>query len=248
VRNRRFLAIALIGDHDPEVTAHRAVPKALSLAAEAAGLDVRPNWIHTTAVPDPIGDHFSAYDAVWCVPASPYASFGGALRAIRYARESGTPFFGTCGGFQHAVIEYARNLLGSADAGHAEIHPDAANPVITPLSCALVECSGSIRLVAGSRAAALYGDRELREQYHCSYGLNPKYETAMERSGLRISGRDPAGEARIVELEGHPFYLATLFQPERAALRGECHPLVGALVAEAARFAERRRVIIGAPS
>ena len=230
--------IGLIGDHDPAVTAHRAIPRALALAGSA--LDVHWTWLHTTTIPDSPGDLLSTYHGVWCVPASPYADTEGALRAIRYARESGTPFLGTCGGFQHAVLEFVHNVVGRRDAAHAETSPSAADLVVTPLSCALVERSGPIRMLAGSRAAALCGTDEIQEEYHCSYGLNPAYEAALERHGVRVTGRDPAGEARVIELEGHPFYLATLFQPERAALRGPCHPLVAAFVGAAALAATRQ--------
>jgi len=232
--------IGLIGDYDPSVTAHQAIPRALALAAAAAGLDLRPAWLHTTTIPDPPGDLLSIYHGLWCVPASPYADTEAALRAIRHARETGTPFLGTCGGFQHAVLEHARHVLGLAAADHAETNPSAAELVVTPLTCALVEQTGTIRLLAGSRAAACCDTREIREEYHCSYGLNPSYEAALEGGGLRVTGRDPAGEARVVELEGHPFYVATLFQPERAALRGDRHPLVAAFVAAAASRAAAR--------
>ncbi|MGH7498476.1 MAG: CTP synthase C-terminal region-related (seleno)protein [Gemmatimonadales bacterium] len=230
------VGIALIGDHDPAVTAHRAIPPALAAASHTAGIDVRPTWIHTASIPDPIDDFLAPYNAIWCIPATPYASMTGALRAIRYARESGTPFLGTCGGFQHAVIEYARNALGLSGAGHAETDPGAADPIVTPLSCTLVERAGTIELLAGSQARALCGTAELREEFHCCYGLNAAYEDRLERQGLRITGRDPAGEARVVELAEHPFFLATLFQPERAGLRGESHPLIAAFVAAAASF------------
>jgi CTP synthase (UTP-ammonia lyase) len=218
--------VALIGDHDPTVTAHRAIPIALSLAADAIGLEVEPTWVHTSTIPDPADEFLSAYHGVWCVPASPYSNTDGALRAIRYTRETGTPFLGTCGGFQHAALEYARHVLGWNAADHAELDPSTTLAIVTPLSCALVERTGAIRLLAGSRTATLCGMLELQEEYHCSYGLNPAYEAELERSGLRVTGRDPVGEARVVELDGHPFYLATLFQPERAGLRGECHPIV----------------------
>jgi len=79
-------------------------------------------------------------------PASPYTSMEGALDAIRYARESRRPFLGTCGGFQHAVIEYARNVCGLRDASHAETHPTAPILVVSPLSCPLVEQSEEIVL------------------------------------------------------------------------------------------------------
>jgi Glutamine amidotransferase class-I len=77
----------------------------------------------------------------------------GALLAIRYAREHRVPFLGTCGGFQHAVLEYARDVLGWADAEHAETAPGASRAVISPLACALVEALGTIRLVPGTRIA-----------------------------------------------------------------------------------------------
>jgi CTP synthase (UTP-ammonia lyase) len=225
--------IALIGDHDPAVTAHRAIPLALELAARATGLDVQPSWVHTSTITDPPADLLASYHGIWCVPASPYSNTAGALAAIRHARENGVPYFGTCGGFQHAALEYARHVLGWSTADHAEIDPSTALAIVTPLSCALVERAGTIRLLAGSRAAALCGTLELHEQYHCSYGLNPTYEAELEGRGLRVTGRDPAGEARVVELDSHPFYLATLFQPERAGLRGECHPLIAGFVTAA---------------
>lgn len=76
------------------------------------------------------------YDAFWCAPGSPYRSLTGALDAIRFAREERVPFIGTCGGFQHAVIEYARNVLGFADARHAEYDPYASSDLfISALSC-----------------------------------------------------------------------------------------------------------------
>lgn len=100
------LRVALVGDYDPAVIAHQAISRALALAAEACGRPVQPQWLPTESISrDADLDDF---DAIWCVPASPYRSMDGALRAIRYARERGVPFLGTCGGFQHAVLEYAR--------------------------------------------------------------------------------------------------------------------------------------------
>ena len=164
---------------------------------------------------------------------SPYASMDGALNAIRYARERNVPFLGTCGGFQHALIEYARNVLGLRDADHAESNPETAMPLMVALQCALVEATGTVVLKEGSRVAGLYGQREVVEAYHCSFGLNPHYESLLADSELRIVGRDTNGEVRIVEHDRHPFYLATLFQPERSAFRGQVHPLIRAYVAAA---------------
>jgi CTP synthase (UTP-ammonia lyase) len=227
--------IALVGDFDPAVTAHRAIPLALQISAGRLGVEVDPTWVHTATIgPNPAGQ-FAGYAGVWCVPASPYASTDGALSAIRFAREAPRPFLGTCGGFQHAVLEYVRNVLGHTAADHTETAPDAVMPVISRLTCSLVEQTGEIVLREGSRLRAIYGTPRADEQYHCNYGLNPEYANLLAGpSGLCAAASDPAGEVRAVELVGHPFFIATLFQPERSGLRGTEHPLVTAFVAGAA--------------
>lgn len=222
------LHIGLIGDFDPGVTAHRAIPLALRQAGDHLGQPLQWHWLATDAIPD--ADNLARFDALWCVPASPYRDMDGALRAIRFARERGVPFLGTCGGFQHAVIEYARNGLGWADAEHAETAPGAERAVIHPLACSLVEVDAEIRLKPGSRIAAAYGRTQASEGYHCRYGLNPAFAAELMRGPLRATAHDARGEVRAVELDGHPFFVATLFQPERSALRGEVPPLVRSFI------------------
>lgn len=222
------IRIGLIGDYDAAVPAHQAIPRALALTGNAGAARVDYEWVPTEEIGDE--SRVSGFDGLWCVPASPYRSMDGALQAIRFAREQGRPFLGTCGGFQHAIIEYARNVLGWADAEHAETAPNAARPVITPLSCALVEKTDTIRFPKGSILATAYGCLEATEGYHCSYGINPAFLSAIVSGPLRASAEDRAGEVRAVELEGHPFFVATLFQPERAALHGKTPPLVAAFV------------------
>lgn len=226
--------IGLIGDYDPAVTAHGAIPRALELAGSALGTEVAASWFGTETLDGNAGSRLAGCDGLWCVPASPYRSEAGALSAIRYAREARRPFLGTCGGFQHALLEYARNALGVRGASHAETAPDAEDLVITPLSCELVERSGAVRFEPGSRIAALHGASEVNETYHCRYGLAPAYEARLAGGPFRVLGRDDAGEVRAMELTDHPFFVLTLYQPERAALQGRAHPLINAFV-EAAR-------------
>lgn len=222
------IRIALIGDYDPQVTAHQAIPVALGMAAEHTGLDVQFQWLATDRIDNdtPLAD----FDGFWCVPASPYRNEAGALRAIRFAREQQRPFLGTCGGFQHAVLEYARNVLGWGDAEHGETSPDATRTLLTPLSCSLVEAVDSIHLVEGSLIAKAYEHSEIREGYRCRYGVNPDFERDLLSQELFAAGHDSTGDLRAVELRGHPFFVATLFQPERAALKGLLPPLVSALI------------------
>src|SRR4051794_1443759 len=100
---KQTVRIALIGDFSATVRAHKAIPVALELAAKVTGCVVIPNWIHTASLEEKVNDQLASYDGIWCVPASPYANFEGALRAISCARQQLRPFLGTCGGFQHAV-------------------------------------------------------------------------------------------------------------------------------------------------
>jgi len=220
------LQVGLIGDRNDEVVAHRAIPLALGMAAEACGVAIEPVWVPTGQVGD--GAALGEFDGLWCVPASPYRSMGGALTAIRVARERHLPFLGTCGGFQHAVLEYARNVLGWADAEHAETAPDSARAVIVPLLCSLVEVTDAVHLVAGSRLAEAYGETGIVEGYHCRYGLGSGFREALTAGPLRVSAVDDAGDVRGIELDGHPFFVATLFQHERGALQGRLPPAVRA--------------------
>lgn len=224
----RRLRAGLIGDRDDAVLAHRAIPLALELAADACGAVVEPVWLPTDQVGD--GADLAEFDGLWCVPASPYRDMDGALRAIRVARERGIPFLGTCGGFQHAVIEYARDVLGWADAEHAETAPEASRQVIVPLLCSLVEVSDAVRLAEGSRLARAYGTLAIVEGYHCRYGLAPGFRSVLADGPLRIAAQDEAGDVRGVELDGHPFFVATLFQHERGVLQGRLPPPVRAFV------------------
>ncbi|BCG25840.1 hypothetical protein TUM18999_40310 [Pseudomonas tohonis] len=221
------IRLALIGDQDLSITAHQAIPEALSLAASLLDIGLDHAWLATDRVE---ANALARFDGIWCVPGSPYRDTEGALRAIEHARGHGVPFLGTCGGFQHALLEYARNVLGWADAEHGETAPDAGRQVIAPLACSLVEAIDAVHLAAGSRIARAYGAPLAFEGYRCRYGLNPQFEAALLGGPLRVGARDASGEVRAVELEGHPFFVATLFQPERAALAGRLPPLVAAFV------------------
>lgn len=226
---------ALIGDYNPEVTAHQAIPKALETAGDAVGTEISYQWIDTTDLTGDVAGMLKDFDGIWVVPASPYENMNGAIEAIRYARENDTPFFGSCGGYQHAVLEFARNALGIAGADNAEVTPHTEFPLISPLMCALVEADGEINLAEGSQAKALHGRAVITEQYRCSYGFNAAYLHLFENTDLQITGHDQDNDPRIIELKGHRFFVGTAYQPERSALRGESHPLITAYVAAAAK-------------
>jgi CTP synthase (UTP-ammonia lyase) len=254
-----MIRLAIIGDFDRGVTAHEGIDASLARIQQTSWPDLSWEWWHTSLLPDcaqHITEVIGVPDGVWCTPASPYAKTEGALAAIRYARETETPFLGTCGGLQHAVLEFVRNVLGDVDAKHAEMDPNAELLAITPLTCELVEVSGPIEGVQGTRFGAMYSGGGEREEYHCRFGINPDYMERLEARGLRCAARDENGEVRALEHMKHPFFVATLFQPERRALRAnvgvmaegqmpgdavEVHPLVTQFV-EAASARRMRRV------
>ncbi|SQA60427.1 CTP synthase [Yokenella regensburgei] len=227
VTPKSALRIALVGDYNAEVLAHQAIPLAIDDAAAVLGFDADYDWLMTQEIQSE--DNLVGYDAIWLVPASPYQSVEGALTAIRYARENAIPFLGTCGGFQHAIIEYARNVMGWEDAAHAETDHEG-RMVIAPLTCSLVETSDTIELRANTLIHRSYGRDSIQEGYHCNYGISPLFAAELDNQPLRVTGWDEEGEIRAVELMTHPFFVATLFQHERNALAGRPAPLVQAFL------------------
>lgn len=229
---RTSLNIAIVGDFDPAFPPHPATDTALRHGAAALDFDIRVEWLPTDRIAD-AASMLAGHDAVVVAPGSPYRSMGGALSAIQYARTCGLPLLGTCGGFQHVVLEYARSVMGLTDVSHAEYDPYASLLFVTPLSCSLVGQAMSVTLDSASRVAALYGGNSATEQYYCNFGLNPDYGAALDAAGLRIVGRDSAGEARVVELPTHAFFVATLFVPQLSSRPDRAHPLILGLLSAA---------------
>ncbi|MEN0584413.1 MULTISPECIES: CTP synthase [unclassified Kosakonia] len=224
---KKTLRIALVGDYSHDVVAHQAIPLAIDDAAAVLEITADYDWLPTSEINS--DEDLVGYDAIWVVPGSPYKNANGAFIAIKYARENAVPFLGTCGGFQHAVIEYARNVLGWADAAHAETE-NVGRMVITPLTCALVDQNGAIELRPNTLIARAYGRELIEEAYRCSFGVAEEFARELESGDLRVTGWDEDGEIRAVELMTHPFFVATLFQHERAALAGRPVPLVQAML------------------
>lgn len=219
--------VGLIGEFNDQQRAHLAIPQALSAASGGA---VEGVWVASDTVGN--GEPLAEFAGLWSVPGMPYRSAEGVLQAIRHARVTRTPFLGTSAGFQYALIEYARNVLGLAAADHQKSNPKADMPLISPLGCALLGVKARVRLSPGSILRKAYGKPETVEEYRCSFGLNGRYRRLLEGQHLMVTAVDDQDEIRAVELDGHPFFVATLFQPELGA---EPNPLVQAFTAACAR-------------
>lgn len=230
LKNSRAARICLIGDFSDEVLAHRAINLSFTIAQTKYKDKFTHHWVQTRDIGNDISSQFSEYDAIWCVPASPYENMLGVLNVLHYVRTNKVPFLGTCGGYQHAFIEYARNVLSLIDADHAEVHPDAVIQIVTPLSCALVEASEVLSILKGTHLRGMYGIDQVEEQYHCSFGFNEDYVEYFKSDSFKFSAINSDGKVRAFELSDHPFFVGTSYQPERAAFHGDLHPIVDSFV------------------
>ena len=220
-----MIRVGVMGERDGSFPPHTALEAAVAHSASQLGLAVELDWLATPQIATDPPAVLAGCSGLWAAPGS-VASLEGALAGIRFARETRTPFIGTCGGFQHAVLEFARNVLKVADAAHEAYQPAAARLFVTALACSIKGQAMPVRILPGTRAYAAYGCGEAIEEYYCSHGINPQYQALLQERGLQVSGRDEAGEPRLLEITGHPFYLAALFVPQTRSTKKAPHPLI----------------------
>ncbi len=221
-------SIALLGEYTATFPPHTATNAAIEHSRNLLGVDINAKWISTADIDQKLFEHYSG---IWVAPGSPYKNMEKTLWAIRYARDNKIPCFGTCGGFQHMVIEYARNVLGFKDAQHAGYDPSTSSLFISQLACSLAGRQMQLNFVPGSQVAAIYGDLSAKEHYYCNFGVNPDCIDALKQGPLTISGSDAKGEIRVIEHPDHPFFVSTLFVPQARSTPEKPHPLVMAFLA-----------------
>jgi CTP synthase (UTP-ammonia lyase) len=216
--------VVILGEYNPDSETHLSTNSAIDHSLRALNAELTVNWISTARINE--SDLLQSH-GLWIAPGSPYADFARTLQAIRLARENHLPCLGTCGGFQHMILEFARHVLGFADAHHVEYHPGPAHLFISALSCSVLGKELLVKLQPASIARNLYGKDEAVERYYCAFGVNPEYANILaDRSDLVISGQDLNGEIRIIEIPHHSFFLGTLFVPQNQSSESRPHPLV----------------------
>jgi len=229
--------IALVGKYALE-DAYMSIHEALKHAGLERGVDVNVLWVDSEKMNDDHRERLEAADGV-VVPGG-FGSRGteGKIRAIQHAREHDVPFLGLCLGFQLAVVEYARNVLGWEGAHSAEIDDETPYPVIDllPEQYDLEDLGGTMRLGAheteiepGSLAHELYGDTSCTERHRHRYEVNPEYIDDLTENGLTFSG-EAGNRMEILEYDDHPFFFGTQFHPEfRSRPTRASPPFVGLL-------------------
>jgi CTP synthase (UTP-ammonia lyase) len=218
--------LVLVGDRSSAVEAHNRIPALLDALAAGVAEPIEPYWLPSDVIESEAD--VADFDGIWVVPGSPYANTDGVLAAVRAARIRDIPLLGTCGGFQHLLLEFARTVCGLTTVAHAEIDPDAPELLLVALECKLFGEEATVVIAEGTTAARAMGAGPTTERYFCQFGLNVSYEETLLANGLVISGRDDDGQPRVAELSEHPFFVGTLFQPELFSDPTWVHPLIAA--------------------
>ncbi len=238
---RRTVSIGLVGKYVQLHDAYLSVAEALRHAGYAAGVKTEIRWIDAeTLTPENVGEVLGGVAGI-LVPGG-FGSRGveGMILAARYAREKRVPYLGICLGMQTAVIEFARNAAGIADANSGEFDPDCRNKVIDfmPGQSDSIDKGGTLRLgrwpcviAPGTVMARCYGLPEIGERHRHRCEFNNAFRGALCAAGLQLSGLSPDGElVEAVELPGHPFFVGVQYHPEFKSRPNRPHPLFCGLI------------------
>ena len=248
---RQSVRIAIVGKYVHLADTYKSLNEALAHGGNANKAKVDLKYIDSEQLDDnnllaALGD----CDAVLVPGGVGERGVEGKIAAIRWAREHGVPFFGICLGLQLAVIEYARTILGHADANSREFMEAGEHTTIELMDAQrnVTDKGGTMRLGAwpclleeGSLAQRVYRASMISERHRHRYEVNPAYFDELEGAGLRISGRSPDGRlAEMIEIKNHPYFIGCQFHPEFKSRPLEPHPLFAAFVKAALEHRARR--------
>ncbi len=233
--------IALVGKYVELQDAYKSILESFVHAGAANECKVHVHTVHSEFLTEEnLEEKLSGMDGILVAPGFGGRGIEGKILAVRYAREKGIPFFGICLGMQMAVIEYARDVLGYADANSSEMDPETAHPVIDLMEDQKRTTikGGTMRLGAyacylakNSLAERIYGDNLISERHRHRYEFNNAYLEEMEAAGLKASGRNPdTGLVEIVEIPEHPFFIGVQFHPELKSTPERPQPIFVAFV------------------
>jgi len=223
--------IALVGKYDLE-DAYMSIHESLKHAGFEVGSNVTTHWVSADELSEGHDGQLEGMDGIIVPGGFGMRGSEGKIRAVQYARDYDVPFLGLCLGFQMAVVEYARNVLGLEDAHSAEMEDDTPHPIIDilPEQYEVEDMGGTMRLGEHTTviepetlAYQLYGDTSCSERHRHRYEVNPEYFDQFEDEPLVFSGT-AGNRMEILELEDHPFFFGTQFHPEYTSRPGQPSP------------------------
>ncbi len=239
---RERCKIAVVGKYTGNGDAYKSIAEALVHGGIPNKAKVDIEWIESDTMETgiPPEELLKGCDGLIVAPGFGKRGIEGKIEAVRWARETGLPFFGICLGMQMAVIEFARNVCGLAGANSEEMNPDAAYPVVhlLPEQKDVTDKGATMRLgsypcnlVNGTVAHKLYGATRITERHRHRYEVNNDFREKLSEHGMVISGVSPDYRlVEMVEIPGHPFFVATQAHPEFKSRPNRPHPLFAGLV------------------
>ena len=243
------VTIALVGKYVELKDSYKSIAEAFNHSGAANEVHVDIRWVHSEEIfPKNVEEKLGDVDGILVAPGFGSRGIDGKIEAIKFARENNIPFFGICLGMQMATIEFARNVLGLADAHSSEMKEYTKHPVICLMAeqKSVVNKGGTMRLgsypckvVKGSKAYKAYGTERVDERHRHRFEFNNDYKEMFEKAGFKATGINPdSGLVEIIEIENHPYFLAAQFHPEYKSTVMNPHPLFVSFVKAAM---ERKR-------
>ncbi len=230
------VTIALVGKYVELKDSYKSISESFIHASSTNECKVNVKWVHSESLnPEIAKETFADVDGILVAPGFGERGIEGKLEAVRYARENNIPFLGICLGMQMSVIEYARNVMGWADAHSSEINPESTHPVIDLMEeqKKVTNMGGTMRLGAcactlerDSKAFEVYGEVEISERHRHRFEFNSKFKADFEKMGMKATGYNPTtGLVEIVEIPEHPWFVGVQFHPEYKSTVERPHPL-----------------------
>jgi len=238
---KRHIQIALVGKYVDLRDAYKSIAEAFIHAGAALETGVDINWIHSEDLEEnEVAPLLQGADGILVAPGFGERGIQGKIEAIRYARENKVPFLGICLGMQMAVVEFAKNVLGWADAASTEMDVHTGHPVICMMESQkkIRTMGGTMRLgaydcnlVAGSRLAKAYNSTHIQERHRHRYEFNSDFIEEFKAAGFNAVGTNPdSGLVEAMELDGHPWFVGVQYHPEYKSRVEAPHPLFMAFV------------------
>ncbi len=241
--------IGVIGKYVELPDAYKSIIEAFIHAGATNEARVRVQYIHSELLSEEnAAQKLADLDGILVAPGFGERGIEGKINAIKFARETGVPFFGICLGMQMAVIEFARNVLGWKDAHSTEMNPKTKHPVIDMMADQknITKKGGTMRLgsyvcevTKGSKAYQAYEKTKVNERHRHRFEFNSKYMKDFEAKGLQITGINPDTKlAEIVEIKNHPYFVGVQFHPEYKSTVLNPHPLFVKFVKAAVAYSQ----------
>jgi CTP synthase len=258
-RPKPALEIGLVGKYIELPDAYLSVVESLKHAGWAHEVDVKIRWIDSEGLtPESVDEQLAGLAGVVVPGGFGHRGIEGKILAAKFAREGNVPFLGLCLGLQCAVIEFARDVLGTQDANSTEFDMFTEHPVIDfmPDQRTMQEKGGTMRLglyparlTPGSKAAQVYGSELIYERHRHRFEVNNEYRSLLEAAGMVLSGQSPDGRlVEIVELKDHPWFVASQFHPEFRSRPERPHPLFDGFIGSAVAVSDGRIPVFRGPA